>query len=49
MLIGIVLGRHGFARASEAQFRRLMLGVLAAVAAIGMLRALWVSLPQFHI
>jgi uncharacterized protein len=43
MLIGIVLGRRGFARASEAQFRRIMLGVLAAVAAMGVLRALWMS------
>ncbi len=43
MLTGIVLGRHGFARASETQFRRAVLGVLAAVAALGMVRALWVS------
>ena len=43
MLIGIVLGRHGFARATEAQFRHAILGVLAAVAALGMMRALWVS------
>jgi uncharacterized protein len=43
MLIGIMIGRHGFARASEAQFRRAVLGVLAAVAAMGLLRALWVS------
>jgi uncharacterized membrane protein YfcA len=44
MLIGIAIGRHGFTRASESQFRRAMLGVLAAVAAMGMLRALWASL-----
>jgi len=44
MLIGIVLGRRGFARASEAQFRRAILGLLAAVAALGVVRALWVSL-----
>ena len=44
MLIGILIGRHGFARASESQFRRAMLGVLAAVAAIGVIRALWVTL-----
>jgi uncharacterized membrane protein YfcA len=43
MLIGITIGRHGFARVSEAKFRRAMLGVLAAVAAIGMIRALWLS------
>jgi uncharacterized membrane protein YfcA len=44
MLIGIMIGRHGFSRASESQFRRAMLIVLAAVAAVGMIRALWVSL-----
>lgn len=43
MLIGIMIGRHSFARASEAHFRRAMLGVLAIVAAMGMMRALWVS------
>ncbi len=41
MLTGIALGRHGFARATEAQFRRAILGLLAAVAAVGMTRALW--------
>ncbi|HXL85135.1 MAG TPA: hypothetical protein VN989_13595, partial [Casimicrobiaceae bacterium] len=41
MLVGIMIGRHGFARVSESQFRRAMLGVLAAVAAMGMIRALW--------
>jgi len=41
MLLGIAIGRHGFAKASDAQFRRAMLGVLAAVAALGVLRALW--------
>src|ERR1700730_13868827 len=41
MLVGMMIGRHGFARVSESQFRRAMLGVLAAVAAIGMMRALW--------
>ena len=30
-------------RRSEAQFRRVMLGVLAAVAAMGMIRALWLT------
>lgn len=43
MLVGITIGRHGFARASESQFRRAMLGVLAAVAAMGMIRALWMT------
>jgi uncharacterized protein len=43
MLVGIMIGRHGFARASEPQFRRAMLGVLAAVAAMGMIRALWTT------
>jgi uncharacterized membrane protein YfcA len=44
MLIGSAIGRRGFARASEAQFRRAMLGVLAAVAAMGVIGALWASL-----
>ena len=43
MLIGIATGGHGFARASESQFRRAMLGLLAAVAAMGMIRALWAT------
>jgi uncharacterized membrane protein YfcA len=43
MLIGIATGGHGFARASESQFRRAMLGLLAAVAAMGMIRALWMT------
>ena len=43
MLIGIATGGHGFARASESQFRRAMLGLLAAVAAMGMIRALWTT------
>jgi uncharacterized membrane protein YfcA len=43
MLLGIAIGHHGFANASEAKFRRAMLGVLAAVAALGVLRALWGS------
>jgi uncharacterized membrane protein YfcA len=44
MLIGIVIGRHGFCRATESQFRRAVLGVLAGVAALGVIRALWVAL-----
>src|ERR1700682_2537278 len=43
MLVGIMIGRNGFARVSESQFRRAVLGVLAAVAAMGMIRALWMS------
>ena len=43
MLIGIVFGRHGFARATESQFRRAMLGVLAAIAALGVMRSLWAA------
>jgi uncharacterized membrane protein YfcA len=43
MLVGIMIGRHGFARVSESQFRRAVLGVLAAVAAMGMIRALWMT------
>jgi uncharacterized membrane protein YfcA len=43
MLIGIVIGRHGFARATESQFRRAMLGVLAALAALAVIRSLWVA------
>ncbi|MGH8800399.1 MAG: sulfite exporter TauE/SafE family protein [Casimicrobiaceae bacterium] len=40
MLVGIAFGRRGFARAAEAQFRRAVLSVLAAVAALGLARAL---------
>jgi uncharacterized protein len=42
MLIGIAIGRHGFARIGEAQFRRGVLLVLASVAGLGLARALWV-------
>ena len=41
MLIGIAIGRHGFRRATEAQFRRAVLGVLAFAGALGLARALW--------
>jgi hypothetical protein len=41
MLIGIAIGRRGFARAAEEQFRRTVLGVLATVAALGLVRALF--------
>ena len=43
MLVGIAIGRVGFARSTESQFRRAMLGVLAGVAALGVMRALWAS------
>jgi len=43
MLIGIAIGHHGFARVSESQFRRAVLGALAAVAGIGVIRTLWLS------
>jgi uncharacterized protein len=41
MLIGIVIGQRAFARVGEAQFRRVVLFVLAVVAALGVARALW--------
>jgi uncharacterized protein len=41
MLIGIAVGRCFFARADEAQFRRAVLLLLAAVAALGLVRALF--------
>jgi uncharacterized protein len=44
MLIGLAIGRHGFARVGEAQFRRTVLIVLAAVAALGLVRASWTLL-----
>ena len=40
MLVGIAAGRHGFGRASEARYRSVVLGMLAAVAAMGLIRAL---------
>jgi hypothetical protein len=40
MLIGIAIGRRFFARSAEGQFRRKVLTVLAAVAALGFMRAL---------
>lgn len=43
MLVGSVAGRHGFSRATESQFRRAVLGVLAGVAALGVVRALWAA------
>jgi uncharacterized protein len=43
MLLGIAMGHRGFARANDTQFRRVMLRVLAAIAALGLARALWVS------
>jgi uncharacterized membrane protein YfcA len=41
MLIGISIGHRFFARAAEAQFRRAILNVLATVAALGLVRALF--------
>jgi uncharacterized membrane protein YfcA len=41
MLVGIAIGRRFFARAAEAQFRRSVLRVLAGVAAVGLVRALF--------
>jgi uncharacterized membrane protein YfcA len=43
MLIGIMIGGHGFARATESQFRRALLGVLAALGALGVIRSLWAA------
>jgi uncharacterized protein len=40
MLLGIGIGRHGFRRVSEAHFRRVVLMLLAFVAALGLGRAL---------
>lgn len=44
MLVGIAIGRHRFARVGETQFRRAVLIVLAVVAALGLMRALWTLL-----
>ena len=41
MLIGIAIGHRFFARAAEAQFRRAVLSVLATIAALGLVRALF--------
>ena len=40
MLIGIAIGSHHFIDVSEAQFRRVVLRVLALIAAIGLIRAM---------
>jgi uncharacterized protein len=44
MLAGIAIGRHGFGRTTEGGFRRIVLGLLAFVAALGLLRALFAVL-----
>ena len=41
MLVGIAIGHRFFARAAEAQFRRTVLTVLAGIAALGLIRALY--------
>lgn len=41
MLLGIAIGRRFFALAAETQFRRSVLAVLAAIAALGLIRALY--------
>ena len=41
MLVGIAIGSRHFLGVSEDQFRRIVLRVLAAVAALGLLRAIW--------
>ena len=41
MLIGIALGHRHFLRVDEAEFRRIVLRVLAAMAGLGLLRAVW--------
>ncbi|MEP7085116.1 MAG: sulfite exporter TauE/SafE family protein [Betaproteobacteria bacterium] len=41
MLIGIALGSRHFLRVDEAGFRRAVLRVLAAIAGLGLLRAVW--------
>ena len=40
MLAGIAIGRRFFARTADAQFRRTVLTVLAAIAGLGLVRAL---------
>jgi uncharacterized membrane protein YfcA len=44
MLVGIAIGRRGFHRVSEVQFRRVVLALLAFVAALGLARALFTLL-----
>ena len=41
MLVGIAIGSRHFLGVSEDRFRRIVLRVLAAVAALGLLRAIW--------
>jgi uncharacterized membrane protein YfcA len=41
VLAGIAIGRLFFARTAEEQFRRAVLRVLAGIAGLGLVRALW--------
>jgi uncharacterized membrane protein YfcA len=41
MLVGIAVGRLFFARTAEEQFRRAVLRVLAGIAGLGLVRAMW--------
>ena len=41
MLIGLAIGSRHFLKVSEAQFRRAVLRVLAAIAGLGLLHAAW--------
>jgi len=41
MLIGIAVGRRFFVRTAEERFRRAVLRVLAGIAALGLVRAVW--------
>ena len=41
MLVGIAIGHRFFGRVAEAQFRRTVLALLAAIAALGLIRALY--------
>ena len=42
MLAGIAIGSHGFAKVDETRFRRVVLKVLAGIAAIGLARAAFI-------
>ena len=44
MLAGIWVGHRSFKQVSPARFRELVLNLLIAIAALGVLRALWALL-----